>query len=1428
MTDRIIQDNNFADANQSLTELAGNGSFVETGGVLELTIGSGVASDWWVNLPRQAIAIAEDLNLTGLELRVIVELTMTSVSSPNQDFFAMFGFYRDDQNGVFVQNNLTSQSAYIIDNDQHSIQGASPWTPGTRQRLVLDIGAPSSLTDVHTVSFESFDGTNFVSFYTEELDFLPTKWFIGGKQYGSIPGFTAQFDDLLVVATATENRVTTKIEDDFLDGVKTVQEKAGVGDVAEILGKLQIEKLSSASGDWTQGVARAGKLAFWELGPYTENDRVVWAEFDIDSLTKSTNEGEGIVGFYDDDLNFFSVFVTTGGLGVVIHATNGIWSYPFTRNFSYPLKVRIKFNRPTAGNPNNARQLTVFFGTDRDGWVQVGNPVNMQQDFTNGFMAIKSYQNNPQVTFKLDAVKFVSDSLGLDIDIAFNDHFDDGVPGVEQVPGDGVISEPPGGTLMTFSAVPGDDMRWIDGSPQSGGGRFCVLARRSLQITPQTKKIFVYCKILEQQSYDFLLPEFSLYADDQNHVFWRFQGSFGGQINGCTPYVRVNGASSFLDASNRNLPTGEVRMEYDLETNIITMSHFDGASFAQPVSTGVLPFVPQYIAWAAVGDSQITAPRSVSFDQVRASVAVEEVPLELPELNLCKDWCRVGLIANIEGVDVAISTDPRLDPKWSQGRVLAALDPSSLPSTMPMGIDPDTQQSESGGVTLDIVGDLSEFFQSLNQAPTTLLDQDADATVTTLAVGDASVLPASGFVWVGREAVKYSAISGNTLTGCIRASLGTSGVSHEAGVRVYPYPPTLYGRRVEIYWQDALFPTKDRQSTRYIGYIESYDETTFGTTRLSVISAQQKLFDRQALSAPWSKGRLHGPIGEAGDIRIQHDSLDKVFAIDASANYPCLFARVEDEIVRLKNIQYPSDEKIVTSPAQDQLFASDGFDVSLFIGQKFDIFSDAGDYKGSSEITFFSDGFIRHARIEGYVHALGDRISFPFESFVNGLEIERGSLFSVASAHDEDVEVDELRVFQGDIVTDVLFPILFSVEGNKQNGPQSGAFDILPKDWGVGLRSEEVDFSSFLELVEQGRTSERRYVFSEPLGVDEILVWLQQSCNCSVYWSEEGKLSCSIRGDLFPDMNVDFALSESTRKVDTLPSVSVRPDMVRNEAVVNMDKDLSDVYRYTSRVTLPESQEIYGARRIFLTDDPGLRSESSEVNLQDILYSWLQRRSRELLYIQYKAILDPDRRYRPGQLVTLVCPNLINAKGGRGVESVFEILRVVPNDKDGFVELELVSARLTENVALVAPCGLVESVSGSSIVLAPSSSSYYANSFPRMEEVPFLGPSTDGTSDIDYFVSGDQVTVWDESSLAGVPQRTTLEVSSVSYTSRTLTFLSSVPGFVQPGDIVKLAPWPVVKASTPQALRVGIYLCFADDSSSPLLGVDDDPYRWGV
>lgn len=789
-----------------------------------------------------------------------------------------------------------------------------------------------------------------------------------------------------------------------------------------------------------------------------------------------------------------------------------------------------------------------------------------------------------------------------------------------------------------------------------------------------------------------------------------------------------------------------------------------------------------------------------------------------------------GLILDIEGCNVALATDERLQARHAAS-VLPILDPASIPSAMTMAHDPDTGQMDAGGMTLAVKGDLSGLLESQLDATTGevgLLDGDLSKTATSIALVDASGFASSGKIWIGRECISYSGKSSNTLTGCTRATLSTRASAHDDGARVTNFNPTLLDRQVWVTWQNSYSPSTSTALSRYVGFLDRLQDDGAGGVSLTLVSGQPRLVDQAALSGrAWFKGRLARSIPATADqLKIALDAKDDGVPDYGGTRYDRCFLRIEEEIIECRAFVYPASQKTIASIAGDVLTLTGTIPAELEIGDQVDLTDSLGVVKATTTVIDYDldTSEITVASVPDYTHASGDKLKMNYHTLVLAQNQTRGiEGGSLPKPHDAGEEVGEIRILEGDQVAEILLPCLFSVEGFGTEGPEAGAFDSLPEGWGLGVPSDFVDVDSFLELVAAGRTSARRYLRQEELPLADLLKWISITSNCAIFWSEAGTLTCQIREDLYPDSQATHTLSESHRKRGSSVSLDVGTDKIRNVATVGMDRGLDGEERSRLIVEVRDSSRLYGKKEIVI-EDPGIRSAWAEVQLFGVLRSYLRPRSREVARLLYRARLQASVVYRPGQLVGLTLTNVLNFRGSRGFSSqTFEIVRVSPVDQDGYVELEIFEREIVANLGLIAPCALVEEIDGTTITLQNRSDSLFTDAAGR---AGLVVPEkwNDGDEDVDWWLEGDLLRFWDVSSLGGTVQTADAQISSVSPNTSQIE-VDAVPGWLTTGDLIRLQPWGDFQSSPTLSFRDGVYLALADNATETLDG--DAPYLWG-
>ena len=113
-----------------------------------------------------------------------------------------------------------------------------------------------------------------------------------------------------------------------------------------------------------------------------------------------------------------------------------------------------------------------------------------------------------------------------------------------------------------------------------------------------------------------------------------------------------------------------------------------------------------------------------------------------------------------------------------------------------------------------------EFANQEDEIESTTLDGSHTNSVTTLTLVSSTGFAASGSVYVGSELISYTAISGNTLTGCTRADSGTTAAAYASGVTVTQFDsggmPQYIVRTLDNNY--LLYPYPDKEYTLLFDY----------------------------------------------------------------------------------------------------------------------------------------------------------------------------------------------------------------------------------------------------------------------------------------------------------------------------------------------------------------------------------------------------------------------------------------------------------------------------------------------------------------------------------------------------------------------------------------------------------------------------------
>tara|TARA_R110000744_G_scaffold379981_1_gene499361 strand:- start:815 stop:1753 length:939 start_codon:yes stop_codon:yes gene_type:complete len=112
------------------------------------------------------------------------------------------------------------------------------------------------------------------------------------------------------------------------------------------------------------------------------------------------------------------------------------------------------------------------------------------------------------------------------------------------------------------------------------------------------------------------------------------------------------------------------------------------------------------------------------------------------------------------------------------------------------------------------------FANQEDEVTQTTLDGSHSSSVTTLTLVSTTGLSATGFVYIGSEQITYTAISGNTLTGCTRGANSTTAATYSSGVAVTQFDNGGVPRNI-IRSPDnnyILYPYPDKEYTLTFDY----------------------------------------------------------------------------------------------------------------------------------------------------------------------------------------------------------------------------------------------------------------------------------------------------------------------------------------------------------------------------------------------------------------------------------------------------------------------------------------------------------------------------------------------------------------------------------------------------------------------------------
>jgi hypothetical protein len=773
---------------------------------------------------------------------------------------------------------------------------------------------------------------------------------------------------------------------------------------------------------------------------------------------------------------------------------------------------------------------------------------------------------------------------------------------------------------------------------------------------------------------------------------------------------------------------------------------------------------------------------------------------------------RRGIVLEIAGIDVAYATTPNAPTLWASSVRECVV---SVPNGSLVSVDFNTMHANTGGTSLNAI-DLYPELLHFSDGPICTVDGEHGKSDDTISVNSTTGFPLAGIFWHGKEAVRYTGLSGTSFTGCApgRGALGTIAQPIEANATIYSYSPNLLGRKCILRWYDLDDPTLT--TTRYTGYIDSLDFGSSGYT-LAIISSKQTFEDSVALKSTQGKGRVEV---DAQSIKVLEISFDgeeqEKFLTDLDYDHwPRRYIRIDDELIEYSpsNVRYPAYQTTVAS-------VTSGYEVELTKGAGFGRgriveFMSGGVVAATATILArTSSTTIKHNG--NYSPTIGDTVRVAGVASVVGAK--RGALFTREDEHDDGAEISEYRVLEGN-QCDILLWLILSRYGDKSNSN----YDILPRGWGAGIDSSLVDILSFERLLKP-RCTRRQYVMQEESKITDFIAVVAKATNTRIYWGTDGLLTCKPVHDIFPLDQADFELDRDLLVAGEIPSLRVDKSLIRNVWEWPSDHDIDGDPRAMMRVVIEESRRLYGELPMPQMEDKGMRASEHNGISYAIARAALSQRAVPVSILSCSIEFADDQEYFPGDLANVNVPHLPNMAGGEGLtDEIFEVTSYTPQESNGTAQLTLLRRRNPKDLGHISPVCMVESVAGDLITLRPASYTKYAQS-----NGPFRPPgneSFDGSEDVHWFLEGDNVRVWDVSTFGTSATNAFAIITEINYITRQIR-LNSKPPWLAAGDLIRLDNWQTVKVGGRAPHRVGIFIFLADDTTA-LLNTDN-PYRWGI
>lgn len=774
---------------------------------------------------------------------------------------------------------------------------------------------------------------------------------------------------------------------------------------------------------------------------------------------------------------------------------------------------------------------------------------------------------------------------------------------------------------------------------------------------------------------------------------------------------------------------------------------------------------------------------------------------------------------------------------WSQTDLVEAI--ISAPPIQSMDIDPLSGNFGNGGVSFVAV-EAASWMLERKTSPITTLTADLSKAATTINVTSTSAFPVSGTVWVNGEAISYTGKTATSFTGCTREQLGTFGKAHDAiqspansKTKVYGFNPGWMARRCLLHSFDPADPVNTKV-TIATGYI---DDITFTDTGFSfgLISVAQRLESQSIATGLTASGRLRATLDNIGNRRalagnlgakmqsaeliVELEDYNNPFPYDTtvlSGRYGAVtngFIKIGSEYVRYRTTAYPGIGFAVNNTGSSAGFGpwiqAGVYPPVLRAGDAIEFTDSATGVLVRTNITRIVLGSNIYHAAHGKAPAIGDRVSAPGLQLLANLE--RARVGTKAEDHEAGAEISQVWIQSADHVDSVL---QFLHSGNESGG----TYDVLPSWIGAGIPGVEIDTDSFDALRPYSLSSTT--VIEGPVSPKEILADLALVTGGRIFITQAGKITARRDFAPYPDTYAIYTLDVD--ELAAIPSWNIRVDRIRNMWTWQTSNNV------VMHFHIQESKERYGARELPRPKQE-LLTNASFATAEAIAAATLLRYAEPMPEIAAEVPEEDSNILEPGQVVGVTIGHLPDQQGGEGLtDEFYEVIEFNPNGERS--HLRLLRLPQQGNVGLIAPAGIVASVSGSDIVLEPTSTTHLASSVNRLNTplTDILGSGRDGTEDIDWFLAGDSLQLVDESTLgSATPTTASVVIDSIDYATRTITLTTAVPAWVAAGDYVRLDDYLTCDANLITREQRMTYFTWWSDSTPALPG-GDESYEWGM